>query len=81
MKTFNLNNNIYIQINQNGWDHLRETVGYEYIKHCIENRKVEIDGVDWYRLQAHQVIDLFPMNFGRTPLYSLNIMIDESSLL
>jgi len=81
MKTFNLNSDIYIQINEGGWNHLKETESSEYIKHCIDNRKVEIDGEAWHRLQAHQVIDLFPINFGRTPFYSLNIMIDDSSLL
>ena len=42
MKKFNINDYMYIQINENGWEHLKKTVGGDYIKHCIESRKVEV---------------------------------------
>ena len=80
MKKFNINHDIYIQINETGWNHLKETVGAGYIKDCIENRKVEINGDVWYKLQCHQVFDLFPINFGRIPFFNLNVMIDDENL-
>ena len=43
MKKFNINDHMYIQINKNGWEYLKETVGDNYIKHSIESRKVVIE--------------------------------------
>jgi hypothetical protein len=73
---FNLNDYIYIQINDNGWDHLKKTVGDDYIEHCIENHKVEIKNETWYKLQCHSVFDIFPMNYGGESLINTNIMFE-----
>lgn len=80
MKKFNINHYFYIQITEEGWDHLRKTVSEDYIEHCIEIRKVIIDDETWYKLQCHNVFDLFPMNFGSRALFNTNIMIDDSDL-
>ena len=77
---FNINNNIYIQINDNGWEHLKKTVEPDYIKHCVENHKVEINGEIWYKLQCHQVFDLFPINHIGNPFFNTNILIDDKDL-
>ncbi len=75
MKKFNINDYIYIQITEAGWKHLKETVGDEYIKHCIESRKVIYDNVVWYRLQYHNVIELFePVHI------SSNVMFNDYAL-
>ena len=58
MKKFNINNYMYIQINENGWEHLKKSVGEDYIKHCIEPYKTNIEDKVWYKLQCHQVFDL-----------------------
>ena len=81
MKKFNINEYIYIQITDDGWKHLKETVGDEYINHCIdtETYKKEIDGEVWYRLQAHEVFSLLPMTSIRL-FYNTTIMLDEAAL-
>jgi len=71
---------MYIQIKENGWDYLMKTVGEKYIKHCIENKKIDIENESWYKLQCHQVFDLFPMNFGSKPMININVMFDEKDL-
>ena len=81
MKKFNINNYIYVQINESGWQHLSMTVEQGYITNCIKNRKVVINGVDWYRLQCHNVFDLFPMDGTFCCHIGTTIMFDESDLL
>ena len=82
MKKFNINEYIYIQINENGWEHLKKTVDEEYIKHCIdnENYRKEINGQIWHRLQCWSIFDLFPSNFGGQPLFNTNVMFDDEAL-
>lgn len=80
MKKFNINNHMYIQINESGWKHLQETVGSEYIKHCIESYKVEKKNEVWYRLQCHKVFELFPINVGMPSLINTNVLFDENEL-
>ena len=81
-KKFNINESICIQITEEGWKHLKKTVGDEYVKNCIDNEhyRVEIDGEIWHKLQAHQVSDLLPINFGGRPTYNTNVLIDEKHL-
>jgi len=55
---------------------LKETVGDEYIKHCIDPYKTTIDGETWYKLQCWAVFDLLPTRMGHDLLFSSNIMID-----
>lgn len=59
MKFFNLNNYILVNITEYGWEHLLKDSGQNYITHCILPYKQTIDGVDYYKLQAHQVITLW----------------------
>ena len=82
MKKFNINDNIYIQITDEGWKHLNETVGNNYVKHCIDTelRRTEINGEIWHRLQAHQVFHLLPIKYFNKPLYNTNIMFDDRDL-
>ena len=80
MKKYNINEYMYIQINENGWEHLRKTVGDDYIKHCIESRKVEINNVVWYKLQCHIVFNLFPHNCSGLPFFNTNVMFDDEAL-
>jgi hypothetical protein len=82
MKTFNINDYIYIQITETGWNHLRKTVGEDYIKYCIDRKpyRVEIEGDIWYRLQAHNVFDILALDGTDKLLYSPNIMFDDDSL-
>jgi hypothetical protein len=80
MKKFNINDQIYIQITEDGWDHLKDTYDDGYIQHCIKPYSVIINGVEWYRLQCHSVFELFPINFGRPLRFMSNILIDEINL-
>ena len=81
MYKFNINNHIYIQISKLGWKYLKDTVGNEYIKHCIKNKKVVIDGKKWYRLQCHQVFNLLPINSSTNRLlFNTNILFDKGDL-
>ena len=78
-KKFNINHHMYIQINERGWSHLKQTVGDDYIKHCIESRKVEIDNEIWYKLQCHRVFELFPI-ISSMALFNSNVMFDDKEL-
>ena len=82
MKKFNINDCIYIQITDAGWAHLVNTVGENYIFHCIKapHYKKTIDGETWYRLQAHSVFELLPSKDGSPLLFETNIMFDDDSL-
>jgi hypothetical protein len=80
MKKFNINDHIYIQITEEGWKHLRETVGADYIKHCIRSCEKVIDGEVWFRLQCWSVFDILPISFGSTtPLFKSNVMFDDEA--
>ena len=78
MKHVNINHYMYIQITSEGWKHLRETVGEDYIKVCIESRKVEIDNEIWYKLQCHVAFDLLPVS--HRVLFNTNVMFDDNDL-
>ncbi len=80
MKKFNINDYMYIQITKEGWKHLKETVGNDYIKHCINapSYKMEIDGEIWYRLQCHNAFDILPIK--SRPLFKTNVMFDGELL-
>ena len=82
MKKFNVNDDMYIQITDKGWKHLKETVGEEYINACIKTPayEKEINGEIWYRLQCWNVFDLLPSNFGGQPLFNTNVMFDDEAL-
>jgi len=80
MKKFNINDYMYIQITDIGWQQLKKTVGEDYIKNCIESRKVEIENETWYRLQCHNVFELFPIRFGGKTLFKTNVMFDDDEL-
>ena len=82
MKKFNINEYMYIQITEEGWIHLRKTVGEEYITHCIEapSYKKVINGEIWHRLQCWNVFNLFPSNFGGQPLFKTNVMFEVKAL-
>jgi hypothetical protein len=77
MRKFNINDFIYIQITEVGWKHLKETVGDEYIKCCIENRKEEVLNEVWYRLQFHEVSRLLLTSHTTALLFETDIMFDE----
>jgi len=80
MKKFNINQDMYIQIWQSGWDHLRKTAGADYIEHCIMPHKVIINGETWYKLQCHQAFHLLPVTYGSQILFSSNVMFDKKDL-
>ena len=72
--------NICIQINENGWRHLKETVGDDYIKQRIETKKVQIENETWYKLQCYVVFEMLSVNFGGEPMFNTNVMFDSESL-
>lgn len=82
LKKYNINNYMYIQITEAGWLHLQNTVGEEYIQHCIKTPSYEkiIEEATWYRLQCWQVFDLFPPKFGGKSLFETNVMFEEPEL-
>ena len=77
---FNINEYMYIRITDKGWQHLMETVGDKYIKHCISTKEVIIDSIVWHRLQAHAVFSYFPDSFGSMPYYNTTVMFDNKDL-
>ena len=81
MVKFNINDYMYVRITEDGWKHLEETVGAEYISACIKRPEYEkeIDGEMWYRLQCWNCFELMPPNFGGRAYFNTNVMFDESS--
>lgn len=79
MKTFNLNNFILIQITEYGWEHLNNKVLPDYITHCILPNEQIINGIKYYKLQAHTVIELFGKAkwMNHPHLIDVNILIPE----
>jgi hypothetical protein len=59
MKKFNLNDYILVQITEYGMTELIKQVGDDFMKHSITPYKKVIDGEVYYKLQAHQIPDLF----------------------
>ena len=82
-KKFNINDDMYIQITEAGWKHLKETVGCEYIKHCIASKyhKKEINNEVWYKLQCHEVFTLLPIKMGRPVLFNSNVLFNDTELI
>lgn len=80
LKKYNINDYIYIQINETGWNHLRSTVGESYIKHCIKNKEYVIDGKIWYRLQCHSAFDIFKTYNGRYMPFNSNVLFESHSM-
>ncbi len=60
---FNLNDYILVQITDYGWKelekHEQKTNNVGFVEHCIKSKKEVVDGVDYYRLQAHNIPDFF----------------------
>lgn len=81
MKNFNINEYMYIQITEEGWKHLENTVGIDYINICIKHIRNEklINGETWYKLQCWECFSLLPPNFGGRSLFNSNVMFDEES--
>ena len=80
LRKTNLNNHVYIKINEKGWEHLRKTDGLKYIVHCIDRvgYRFMIEGEIWHRLQIHEVFGLFSdLNQG---YFELDIMFDNDEL-
>lgn len=80
MKKYNINSYMYIQITDNGWKYLKNTVGDEYVKNCIENRMVIIENKIWYKLQCYNVFELFPISIGNEVRFNTNVMFDDEDL-
>lgn len=80
MRIFNINSRIYIQITEEGWKHLEETVGTEYINACIKSREVIINKETWYKLQCWECFHLMPNYNGKKPLFNTNIMFDDKDI-
>lgn len=61
MKTFNLNNYILVEITEYRFECLRkdEFITESYIKYCILPYKEIVEGKEYYKLQAHHVMNLF----------------------
>ena len=80
MKQFNINDTIHIQITDNGWKHLLDTVGVKYIKSCITPQKTVINNTSYHTLQMHEVFNLFPISNGSPLYFKPNILINDNSL-
>jgi len=79
MKKFNTNDYVYIQITEAGWEHLKKTVGGDYINAYIKPRLKVINAEIWYKLQCHALFEHLPNTNGKT-LFKPTIMIDDKNL-
>lgn len=74
MKKTNLNDYMYIQMDDSAIKHLVDTVGLEYVRSCIEPKYERIDGEEWCKLQIHQAFSLFPIEYGKTSLIGTDVI-------
>lgn len=81
MKKFNINNTMYVQITAEGFKYLRDTVGDDYIKSCVETYKKEINGEIWYELQCWAAFDIMPPNFGGRMKFLSNVMFRDKDII
>lgn len=82
MKKFNINDYMYVQITEDGWRHLKETVGTDYVNACIKNSNYEriINGEVWYKLQCWECFNLMRPEHSLNPLFKTTVMLDDESL-
>lgn len=82
MKKLNINNEVYIQITDLGWQYLADSVGEDYINTCIKtkSREKELDGEIWYEFSLWECFDLMPVYHGSELYFKTTIMIDEKFL-
>jgi hypothetical protein len=80
MVKFNLNDYVYISITPEGWQHLYTNCEAAYVEHCILPNSFSINGIDYFKLQMHVVMDLFPVRHGRRSLIGTNILLDENTI-
>jgi len=83
MKKININDYVFVKITEQGWKHLKETVGQDYIDHCIDNDhyRFEIKGEIWHKFQIHTLFDLLPNYTGRESLFENDISFSEKDLV
>lgn len=81
MKKYNINQNMYIQITERGWKHLDETVGKDYVTHCILPHWVSMGDKHYYRLQCHEVMWLFgdALKVGHT-LFMPEVLFEDKDI-
>lgn len=79
-KLFNVNSEVYIQITEAGWSHLKKTVGQEYIDVCIKIHEVVLNDEIWYKMQFHHIMNILPIGSSFNVLYKTNILFDEEDL-
>ena len=80
MLKYNINDHMYVQITDEGWFHLLETVGQDYIDNYIKHLEVERDGEIWYKMKCWSVFDLMPPVFGGKPLFMPGVMIEGEGI-
>lgn len=72
MKTFNLNDDVLVNITNYGWEML--DINYPKIgRSIIESKKEIINGVEYYRMQAHNIISYWGNAMwitSHSPIYS-----------
>lgn len=80
MKSFNLNHYILVQITDYGWAELekyeQKSGNIGFAQHCVRAKKEIVNGKEYYRLQAHFVMQ----TFGHC-LYCYNISPINSNVL
>lgn len=80
MKNFNINNYMYIQITDEGWEFLKIRVGEDYIENYIIPKQKEINNEIWYKLQCYDVFDLLPIKMGSPLYFKTNVLFDDKGI-
>ena len=80
MKRFNLNDKMYIQINDKGWEYLKNTKRIDYINVVIGRNAVTIENELWYELQGHEVFNLFGGSLFHNEPIGIDIMFNNEDL-
>jgi len=80
MKRFNINKKMYVQIRNEGWEHLKNTKRQKYIDTVIGRNAVTIENELWYELQGHEVLSLFGGRISHISPIGIDIMFDDEDL-
>lgn len=82
--SFNMNDHVYVKMNDKGWAHLLKVSDPEYVNLLKKDYMVEIEGVPYLEFQMHELFSLFGSrslwSSAFTNPFSLNILFDKRNI-
>lgn len=82
MKQYNINSYIYVKIDEELFQDLKDNseITDDYIQHCIKNNQIIINNTVYYKLQAHQFMNLFGKHLYNHNRINTDVLFDDSAI-